>query len=151
MGDQKNSGDPAELLKRSKVEVAPETFVVLSVTHDMWLKLLEDPAMSPRLNAPFLIFRDYREVTLVFDEPDARPIAQALAGARVERNYRLLSFDAGLDFEEVGFMARVAAILADAGISILPLASFSRDHVLVKQQDLSKSLKTLQGHVAEVC
>lgn len=151
MGDQKNPGDPAELLKRSRVEVAPESFAVLSVTHEMWLKLLENPDMSPRPDTPFLIFRDNREVTLVFDERDALPIEQSVEGARVERNYRLLSFDAGLDFDVVGYMARVAAILADAGISILPLASYSRDHVLVRQEDLAKALKALRGHVAEVC
>ena len=140
-----------EILSRSRVEVAPETYYIISIGNDAWLKLLEKPEHSPRMTTPFVIFKDKWEVTLVLDEIDFENIRQAIEGAKVERNFRLLSFDVELEFDVVGFMAKVAGIFADAGVSILPISSFSRDHVLIRQDDLARGLKALGKYVDEIC
>jgi hypothetical protein len=140
-----------ELLKTAKVEVAPETFTLVSLTHKDWLKLLENPELSPRMSAPFMIFRDRWEVTLLVDETDFGTIRYQIREAKTAGNYRLLSFDVELDFSVVGFLAEVARILADAEISIVALSAFSRDHLLIKQNDLAKALKILGKYVAELC
>ena len=140
-----------ELLKTAKVEVAPETFFLLSLPHADWIKLLENPELSPRMTAPFMIFRDKWEVTLLFDETDFGTIRHAIREAKTEGNFRLLSFDSELDFNVVGFLAEVARILAEAEIPIVALSAFSRDHLLIKQQDLSKTLKCLGRYIAESC
>jgi hypothetical protein len=75
----------------------------------------------------------------------------AVRDARVEGDFRLLTFDIELDWDVVGFLARVTEILADAGISCGALSSFSRDHLLVKQDDLGRTLRVLGEHVAELC
>lgn len=139
------------LLLEARVEVSPETYAVLSITHKNWMSLLENPELSPRLTAPFLIFKDRWEVTMVLDDEDFSTVRHAVRDAGIEKGFRLLSFDADLAFDVVGFMARISEILAGAGVSILPFSSYSRDHVLVKQTDLSKALKALRGHIAEVC
>jgi hypothetical protein len=56
-----------------------------------------------------------------------------------------------MDFSVVGFLAEVSRILADAGISIVALSAFSRDHVLLSQDDLTRALKTLGPFVADLC
>lgn len=140
-----------DLLKKSKVEVSPETFTIISLDAVDWQKLLENPELSPRMTAPFMLFKDKWEVTLVLDEIDFATIRHLVRDAKIERNFRFLSFDVDLDFDVVGFMAQIAKILADAGISILPISSFSRDHVLVRQDDLGNALKALRGFVDEVC
>ncbi len=140
-----------ELLKTAKVEVAPETFFFVSLTHADWTKLIENPELSPRMTAPFMIFRDKWEVTLLFDETDFGTIRHAIREAKTEGNFRLLSFDIELDFNVVGFLAEVARILAEAEIPIVALSAFSRDHLLIKQQDLSKTLKCLGRYIAESC
>ncbi len=132
-----------ELLKTAKVEVAPETFFLVSLPHADWTKLLENPELSPRMTAPFMIFRDKWEITLLLDEIDYGTIRHAVREAKTEGNFRLLSFDVDLDFNVVGFLAEVARILAEAEIPIAALSAFSRDHLLIKQQDLSKALKIL--------
>jgi len=48
-------------------------------------------------------------------------------------------------------LAEISKILAEAGITIGALSAFSRDHVLVKQNDLARALKVLGEHVEEVC
>jgi len=58
--------------------------------------------------------------------------------------YRLITFDLELDMSLVGFMALVSNALAEAGISILPLAAFARDHLLVKSNQIESALATLR-------
>lgn len=140
-----------DLLSKSKIAVSPETFAVISLTSEEWQNLLENPELSPRMTSPFMIFMDNWEVTLVLDDEDFATVRHAIRDAKIERNFRFLSFDIDLDFGVVGFMAQIAKILADAGVSILPICSFSRDHLLVRQDDLARSLKALRGFVDEVC
>lgn len=139
------------LLATTRIEVLPETYSVISLNNDEWTKLLENPELSPRMTVPFMIFKDKWEVTLVLDDADFNTIRHAIRDANIQRNFRLLSFDAELDFDVVGYMAKIAGILAEAEISILPISSFSRDHVLIRQDDLGNALKALRGFVDEIC
>ena len=146
-----NTPSARELLQKTRVEVAPETFYLVSLRHADWRKLLENPELSPRMTAPFMIFSDKFEVTLLLDEIDFGTIRHAIRDARQEGNFRLLTFDIELDFTIVGFLAEVARILAEAGISIVALSAFSRDHLLIKQTDLAQALKVLGEYVEELC
>lgn len=147
----KTSETISELLKRTKVEIAPETFTLISLKHEDWLKLLESPELSPRMTAPFMIFRDQFETTLLLDETDYSTMRHAVRDAKAERGLRLLTFNIVLDFNIYGFLAKIANILAAAEISIVALSAFSRDHLLIKQEDLAKTLKVLGEYVEELC
>ncbi|HEY0007074.1 MAG TPA: ACT domain-containing protein [Pyrinomonadaceae bacterium] len=140
-----------ELLSRTRVEVAPAVFVLVGVRHEDWLRLLENPELSPRVEAPFMILRDAHEVTLLLDETDWRTMRHAVRDARVEEGFRLVTLDIELGWNVVGYLARVTAILAAAGISTGALSAFSRDHLLIKQSDLGAALRILGEHVAELC
>ncbi len=140
-----------ELLKKSRVEVAPEMFSLVSVRRADWLKLLENPELSPRMSAPFMILSDKWEVTLLLDEIDFGAIRYAVRDAKVEGNFRLLTFDIELEWNVVGFLAEISKIFAEAGIAIGALSAFSRDHLLIKQADLATALKVLGEYVEEVC
>ena len=140
-----------ELLKRTKVEIAPETFTLISLSHEDWLKLLGSPELSPRMSAPFMILRDKFETTLLLDETDYAAMRHAVRDAKTERNFRLMTFDTVLDFNVIGFLAEISRIFAAAEISIIALSAFSRDHILIKQNDLAKALKVLGEYVEELC
>ncbi|NNE99264.1 MAG: ACT domain-containing protein [Pyrinomonadaceae bacterium] len=141
----------SSLLSKAKIEVSPETYSVISLMDKEWQSLLENPELSPRMTTPFMIFKDKWEITLVLDEVDYQTVKHVIREAKVEKNFRLLSFDVELPFDVVGFMAHISEILANAGISILPISSFSRDHVLISQHDLAEALKALRDHVDEIC
>lgn len=140
-----------KLLKKTKVEVSPETFTLISLRQDEWRKLLENAELSPRMTAPFMIFSDKYEVTLLLDETDFGTMRHAVRDAKIERGFRLLTFNVELDFSVVGFFTQVSKILAEAQISIVALSAFSRDHLLIKQNDLAKALKVLGEYVEELC
>ena len=151
MSEIKQQSDAAELLRRTKVEVLPATFVLVGMRREDWLRLLESPELSPRPEAPFMLLADAREVTLLLEEDDWRAMRHAARDARVEAGFRLVTLDIELGWDVVGYLARVTAILAAEGISVGALSAFSRDHLLVKQQDLGTALRALGPHVAELC
>ena len=143
--------DIANILRRARLEVAPETFYLVGLRHEDWARLLENPELSPRASAPFMLLRDSHEVTLLLEETDWRTMRHAVRDARVEAGFRLLTFDVVLEWNVVGFLAHVARILSDAGLSCGALSAFSRDHLLIKQDDLAKALRALGPHIAELC
>ncbi len=143
--------DAKAILRATRVVVQPSTYVLVGLADSEWKRLIEDPSLSPRMSAPFMIFRDPHEVTLLLDEIDFGTMWHALRSAKVERGFRLLTFDIVMDFSVVGFLATVTTILAEAGVSIVALSSFSRDSILVKQDDLANVLKALGSHVEELC
>lgn len=140
-----------DILKKTRVEISPETYALISLQSNEFQKLLENPKLSPRMTAPFMIFKDKFEITLLLDEIDFGKIQYDLQTAKIERGFRLLTFDIELDFSVVGFLAEVSHILAEAEISIVALSAFSRDHILIKQENLAQALKVLGEYVEELC
>jgi uncharacterized protein len=140
-----------ELLAGTRVRVSTEMFSLVSVTKAQWPELVRDPELSPRMTAPFMILMDEFEVTMLLDEIDFATIRSGLANAKVERGFRMLTFESVMDFDVVGFIAEVSRILAGASIPIFPVSAFSRDHVLVKQDDLANALKALGPFVGDLC
>jgi hypothetical protein len=143
--------DAAELLRRTRVEVQPQTFMLASLRHADWLRLLENPELSPRPESIFMLLRDQHEVTLLLEDDDWRAMRHAARAARSEGPFRLVTLDIELSWNVVGYLARVTDILAAAGLSVGALSAFSRDHLLVKQGELAAALLALGPHVEELC
>ncbi len=140
-----------EILSKTKVKISSEIYNLISLQQNIFQKLLENPELSPRMTAPFMIFKDAFEITLLLDEIDFGKIRNEIPNAKIESGFRLLTFDIVLDFKMVGFLAEITKILADAEISIIAISAFSRDHILVKQENLAKALKVLSEYVEELC
>ena len=143
--------DVKELLRTARIEVAPETYTLVSIDHKTWNGLLDRPELCPRMTAQFMILMDKWEVTLLLDEIDLEVLRPELSNGKIEQGYRLVTFDLVLDLTIVGFMAEVSHILAQANIPIMASSAFSRDHLLIKQKDLAKALTTLGKHVDSMC
>ena len=141
----------AELLRRTRVEVAPATFFLVGLRREEWLRLLESPELSPRPGADFMLLGDPREVTLLLEEEDWRAMRHAARDARVEGGFRLVTLDVELPWDVVGYLARVTEILAGASVAVGALSAFTRDHLLVKQDQLAAALRALGPHVEELC
>lgn len=133
------------------MSVAAPVFYLVSLTQSEWSRLLENPELSPRPDSIFMLLKDGHEVTLLLEETDWRVMRHAARDARIEGGFRLLTLDIVLDWTVTGFLAHVTGILAQAEISCGALSAFSRDHLLIKQDDLPKALRILSAHVAELC
>lgn len=100
---------------------------------------------------PFMVFKDGWEVTMLLNDEDFAKMRQGLAGAKVQTAMRLLTIDLPMGFEEVGVIAELSAAMAASGIPLLALSAFTRDHLLVKQDDLPRALAALGPLIDAVC
>jgi hypothetical protein len=64
-------------------------------------------------------------------------------GVRAETGFRAMEVVGPLDFSAIGILASLAAPLAEAGISILAVATFDTDVVLVREGDLEAAIAAL--------
>lgn len=87
------------------------------------------------------------ELSLVAPEP---LVPEAGAGT-VEGGFRALEVQGPLPFDATGIMAAVAQPLADANVSIFPLATYDTDIVLVPEAKLETAKAALRaaGHTVE--
>ena len=86
-------------------------------------------------------------LTLVLAERDWRAISQAFPRARVERPYRAITFDLDLPDGLVGFMALFSGALAAAGVPLLAICGYTKDHLLVREQHLDAALAAIEQTV----
>ncbi|MCI0519324.1 MAG: ACT domain-containing protein [Chloroflexi bacterium] len=86
---------------------------------------------------------DGEETTLVCAETEAP------RDAVIEGGWRALRVHGPLDFSLVGILAELAGVLAQAGVSIYALSTYSTDLVLVKRDALPAVCAALRaaGHV----
>src|SRR5262245_42228824 len=87
------------------------------------------------------------EVSLAVPQPlweasDLRSEATREAGP-----YRAITLDIDIDLEVTGYLAPAATLLAEAGVSIVPICAFLKDHLLVQEKDLQRALAVLGGLV----
>lgn len=122
------------ILSESRIAVHPDEFAFISVGKEDWGSVLSNASPGSNGETPYFVFDDGYEITLLLGRGDLENSRTPLSRARIDRGWRLLTFTSPMGFEVVGFLSLVAKILADAGISIMAVSSFSRDHVLVKKE-----------------
>jgi hypothetical protein len=71
-----------------------------------------------------------------------------LADTQAERGWYCLRANGPFDFSVAGIHASLAIPLAEADISVLSIATYDTDHLLIKDQDLERTIETLTkaGH-----
>ncbi len=65
-----------------------------------------------------------------------------------ERGWRCINVEGAFPFTVAGVHASLAVPLAEANISVLAIATYDTDHILVKDEDLERALQALAlaGH-----
>ncbi len=87
-------------------------------------------------------------ITFILPENDWRSISPAFPRARVERPYRVVSFDIDLPPDLSGFLALISDALAAESVPIMAISGFSRDHLLLREADLDRALAVLDSLVS---
>ena len=88
----------------------------------------------------FATIRDENETTVIVEQDSCD---ESMA-EEAERDWKRLTFDLVLPFDLVGFLAMVAAVLAEEDVSIFTLSAYSTDHVLVKVEDVEPAVRKLE-------
>ena len=128
------------------VESTPNASVRLSVLGErLAVCRLDPPAEIPAwaTGAPFFsVTRTSDELSIVCPEEHVPP------GITCERGWRALRFDGPFEFGLVGVLASVAVPLAQSEVSILAIATYDTDYVLVEEPQLPLATQVLceRGH-----
>lgn len=99
------------------------------------------------IGSPFCaLIADKDELSLMIADERLPALDARLRAAEMsDREYRLITLDVTLEPDLVGFIARVAAALASAGIPVLTYAAYSRDHVFVPAEDFEPAISALHA------
>ena len=118
------------------LSILPETFAVCRLEPNAVL-----PAWATR-GRFFSLTRTPEEVSLVCPQDDVPEDVLA------EKSWRGLKVEGPIDFAFTGVLASLARPLAEAGVSIFPLATYDTDYLLLKEQDLARAILALteEGH-----
>jgi hypothetical protein len=87
----------------------------------------------------FMVARDEDEVTVITQEGNI----PRLEVSEVKGGFSLVEIRIATPFKGVGFLATVARTIADAGLDILIVSTFSKDYILLKEQELAKGMGAL--------
>jgi len=70
------------------------------------------------------------------------------AGAHADRGWQCLKIEGPIPLNVVGVMAEVASVLAKAGVSVFPIATYATDYVFVKGDQVAGAIDALRaaGH-----
>lgn len=130
----------------TRIHVWPERYLLVSLPTER----LADAAMlasgAAGGFAGLVLERD--EVSLAV--PEALWLESALRDlARSQAfPYRAITLDIDVDLDVTGYLAPAATLLAEAGVSIVPMCGFLKDHLLVQEKHLEKALAVLHGLIA---
>jgi uncharacterized protein len=100
----------------------------------------EVPAWATRSNPLTVIARTDAELSIV------APESIVPATGQIERGFRVLALRGPIPFAMTGVMAAVVQPLADARISVFPIATYDTDYVMVKEIDLARALAALRAN-----
>lgn len=82
------------------------------------------------------------EISIVCSEDSAPKVEQSATG------WRALRVAGDLDFSLVGIMASLSGALAEAGVSIFAISTYTTDYLLVREASLEQAVAALRaaGH-----
>jgi hypothetical protein len=120
--------DLADVIANSPVTVQPGAYCVAQ---------LRD---SPAPPGCFMVATDCNETTVIMREDQLG----AIDPADVRLGYRLVEIRVATPFEGVGFLATICGAVADAGLNICVVSTFSADYILLKQDEVEAGIAALE-------
>lgn len=105
--------------------------------------------LSPEAAVPGWAAGPFLNITLTEDElAIICPAERVPPEVRAERDWRVLKLVGPFPFTAVGVLASLATPLADAGISVLSIATYDTDYFLVKRDVCERAIGVLvaAGH-----
>ena len=88
----------------------------------------------------FMITTDKDEITVITEEGRLNELDV------VERNkdsYSLIALNVSVPFYSVGFLAAISKAIAEAGMNVLIVSTYSKDYIMVRNDLLQKALQIL--------
>jgi len=120
--------DINEIIAQSSFELIEGTFI--------YAKVRSIPSFEV-----FMITKDKDEITVV---AEANQIPDLDFVERNKEDYKLIALNVSIPFYTVGFLAKVSQAIAEGGMNILIVSTYSKDYIMVKKDVLDKALGILK-------
>ena len=131
------------IVRQRPWSVRPERFVLAGIPPEARRAAL---AALADIDAPFAqLIAEPGLITILAPEQAWPAMSIQFVGARVEAPFRVISFELDLPADVVGFLAAVSQAIAGAGVPILAICGYTKDHILVREQHLAAALGALES------
>jgi hypothetical protein len=136
------SANLRNIFGKTKLVVLPEDYLMIRLPVDTkpisgeWYR---------RLTTRYAVFvREPKDITLIVTRRKWLRMQPMFRKPKVSEPMKVIIFDVELGINVYGFIAAISKVLADAKISLMPVSSFHRDHILVRKKDLPRSVRLLR-------
>ncbi len=136
---QINREEQAERMKKLALSLLPHTYAVCQLHPDKhipyWALLGDFVSLT----------RTHEELSIVCQQDNVPGEIEA------ERGWRCLQVQGAFDFSVAGVHVSLAIPLAEANISVLAIATYATDYLLIKEENVEQALHVLEqaGHFIE--
>ena len=90
------------------------------------------------IDGAFANIVDKDEVSVIIDETKVDVNLDYVIES--DCGWKIITLDVKFAFDVVGVTAKISTALAEANVSLIPIAAFSRDHFLVKDIEKAKNV-----------
>lgn len=134
------------VLSQTKLYTDDEVYVIVDIPLDM---CFEGTELFAKLSTAFsAAVVDKDQLTLVLPSDDWAELGDELGVVEEADGYRLITFDLPIELGLVGYLATLAEVLAESGVSIFAVSAYQRDHLLVKEVDFERAWEALKSFIA---
>lgn len=120
--------DVKEAIPKSIATIMKDTYVYVKTD------ILEKPDIH------FMVSKDKDEITVVTKKENLKK----LNVLEVVGDYKLIEFKPAVPFQTVGFLAKIAETIANEGMNILIVSTFSKDYIMIKEELCEKGILSLK-------
>ncbi|KAI7900237.1 ACT domain-containing protein [Cokeromyces recurvatus] len=122
-----------------QLKILPEAFSIYQYEHDFKLS-------SDIFDAPwYTISRTKSELSIILPTLYKSSFIHNQPPKKSEHGWRMFQVDAQMDFSLVGILARIITPLKNNQIPVFVVSTFDTDYVMVKEDKLTESIKTLSN------
>jgi len=134
-----------------RFRVLPDTYNLIRINSELWMEIVSDPSLSPRMSAPFLIFKTENEFLLLLDDADAMGIKTRIPRSDYQGGLRVFEVRSSEGIRDSRGFNKVVGMVISGGISLRSLSSWDADFAIVSQDELGVALKLLSPFIEELC
>jgi hypothetical protein len=142
------SADLKKLLARTKLAVLPEDYYLIHLPLDT--RLIAAEWFRPATTRFAIFIREPRGISLVVPRRKWLRMRNIFVEYRLRGPMRVITLEMPDSLEVSGYISALIHVLSQARISLIPVSSMNRDHILVRKPDLPRSVRLLR-HFLQSC
>ena len=137
------SADLKKLLSRTKLAVLPEDYYLIHLPLDS--RQIAAEWFRPATTRFAIFIREPRGISLVVPRRKWLRMRNIFSEYRLRGPMRVITLEMQDALEVSGYISTLINVLSQARISLIPVSSMNRDHILVRKPDLPRSVRLLRN------